>query len=67
MAQAFSKAPLGEGGRFAACIRRVMAFYQKKGRSMTIDRAKAICASIGRRAYGKARFQKMAVAGKKRG
>jgi len=62
---AFSKAPLGQGGRFAACVKRVMGFYQRKGKSMTTDRAKAICSSIGRRAYGKARFQKMAVVGKK--
>jgi len=61
----FSKAPLGAGGRFAACVRRVTGFYQRKGKSMTTARAKAICASIGRRAYGKAGFQAMARAGKK--
>lgn len=62
----FAKAPLGSGARFAACVRRVLAFYRKKGRSMTLARAKAICARIGRRAYGKARFQKMAAAGRRR-
>ncbi len=62
---AFSKAPLGQGGRFAACVRKTLGFYRKKGKSMTTDRAKAICAKIGRTAYGKGRFQKMAVAGKK--
>ena len=65
MAQAFSKASLGEGGRFAACVRRTMAFYEKKGRSMTVDRAKAICAAIGRRAYGAKRMAQMAAAGKR--
>jgi hypothetical protein len=61
----FSKASLGQGGRFAACVRKVLAFYRKKGKSMTTARAKAVCAQIGRRAYGKKRFQKMAAAGRK--
>ena len=63
----FSKAPLGAGGRFAACVRRVMGFYQRKGKSMTTARAKAICASIGRRAYGTKRFAQMAARGRRRG
>jgi len=63
---AFASAPLGEGGRFAACVRKVMAFYEKKGKSMTEERAKAICAKIGREAYGKTKMTKMAVAGRKK-
>ena len=61
----FSKAPLGTGERFKACVKKVMAFYRKKGRPMTEERAEAICSMIGRRTYGKSRFQKMALAGRK--
>ena len=46
----FSKAPLGEGGRFQACM--------KSGKSA------ALCATIGRNTYGKAAFQKLAAKGK---
>jgi len=60
----FSKAKLGTGARFEACVRRVLAFYRKKGRKMTRERAEAICAKIGRKAYGKKRFTKLAVKGR---
>jgi len=55
----------GTGERFAACVSRVMAFYRKKGKSMTEERAKAICAKIGRAKYGKKGMAKMSAAGKK--
>lgn len=64
--KAFSKAKLGTGGRFAACVAKVLSFYRKKGRSITTDRAKAICASIGRKAYGKKAFQALAVRARRR-
>lgn len=50
-------APLGSGGRFAALKKKLA----KKGAS---DPA-ALAASIGRKKYGKAAFQKMGRAGRK--
>lgn len=50
----------GGGGRFAAMV----SGLKKKGKSE--DSAKAIAASIGRKKYGKSRFQEMAAAGKKK-
>jgi len=64
--KAFAKAPLGSGKRFQACVRKVKAFYKKKGRNLSTERAKAICAAIGRRAYGKKKFQQLAVKGRKK-
>ena len=55
---AFSKAPLGQGGRFAACVKKVSA---RGG----VKNPKAVCASIGRNKYGKGRFQKLAARGRK--
>ena len=49
----------GGGGRFAAMV----AGLKKKGKSE--DSAKAIAASIGRKKYGKSKFQEMAAKGKK--
>lgn len=49
----------GGGGRFA----KMVAGLKKKGKSE--DSAKAIAASIGRKKYGKSRFQQMAAKGKK--
>ena len=48
---------LGTGQRFAACVARMT----KKG----ARNPKALCASIGRKKFGKRRFQKLAAAGKK--
>jgi hypothetical protein len=48
----------GGGGRFAAMV----SGLKKEGKSE--DSAKAIAASIGRKKYGKSKFQKMAAAGK---
>jgi len=53
----FGKGKLGAGSRFAACVRKMTARGAKD--------PKALCAYIGRRAYGKKRLQKMAVRGKK--
>jgi hypothetical protein len=49
----------GGGGRFAAMVSKL----KSKGKSE--DSAKAIAASIGRKKYGKSKFQAMAAAGKK--
>lgn len=50
----------GGGGRFA----KMVSGLKKEGKSE--DSAKAIAASIGRKKYGKSKFQAMAAAGKKR-
>jgi len=62
---AFAKAPLGSGERFAACKRKVKAFYAKKGKPISDDRAAAICASIGRKKYGKKKMAQLAAKGRK--
>jgi len=54
------KPPLGTGERFA------MLVSQMKKRGMDDDRAKAIAAAIGRKKYGKSKFQKMAAKGRKK-
>lgn len=51
-----AKPPLGEGGRFRALAAKLAA----KGAT----NPKALAAWIGRRKYGKARFQKLAAEGK---
>jgi hypothetical protein len=50
----------GGGGRFAAMVGKL----KSKGKSE--ESAEAIAASIGRKKYGKSRFQSMAAAGKKK-
>ena len=50
-----SKAKLGSGGRFAAL---------KKKLSGKVDNPDAVAASIGRKKYGKKKFQKLAAKGK---
>ena len=50
----------GGGGQFAKMVDAI----KKTGKS--VSSAKAIAAAAGRKKYGKAKFQKMAVAGKKR-
>lgn len=50
----------GGGGRFAAMVGKL----KSKGKST--ESAKAIAASIGRKKYGKSKFQAMAAAGKKK-
>lgn len=50
----------GGGGRFA----KVVDALKEKG--YPEERARAIAASQGRKKYGKKRFQKMAVTGRKR-
>jgi hypothetical protein len=51
MATPNEKAPLGEGGRFAALAKKV--------------KSKRLAAWIGRKKYGKKRFQALAVKGRK--
>jgi hypothetical protein len=48
----------GGGGRFAAMVKKL----KSKGKSE--ESAKAIAASVGRKKYGKSRFQKMAAEGR---
>jgi len=55
----FSKAPLGSGGRFAACVRKMM----KQGKSA--ESAKRICADIGRKTYGKKKMAQLSAKGRK--
>jgi hypothetical protein len=50
---------LGSGERFKALSSKI----QKAGKSK--EAAKAIAASIGRKKYGKSKFQKLAAKGKK--
>jgi hypothetical protein len=50
----------GGGGRFAKMVNKM------KGEGKSEDSAKAIAASIGRKKYGKSKFQAMAEAGKKK-
>ena len=53
------KARLGAGGRFAT-LKKAIA---KRGK---VRNPGAVAAAIGRKKYGKAKFQKMAAAGRKR-
>lgn len=53
------KAPLGTGARFAWLKRRL-------ARRQDVTDAEALAAWIGRRKYGKARFQKLAARGRRR-
>ena len=50
----------GGGGRFAAMVGKL----KSKGKSE--ESAEAIAASVGRKKYGKSKFQAMAAAGKKK-
>lgn len=50
----------GGGGRFAKMVNKM------KGEGKSEESAKAIAASIGRKKYGKSKFQAMAEAGKKK-
>ena len=50
----------GGGGRFAKMVNKM------KGEGKSEESAKAIAASIGRKKYGKSKFQEMAAAGKKK-
>lgn len=59
MAKPNPKAPLGEGGRFAAFVARLVA----EGKS--VEQAKAIAASAGRKKYGAKRMASMAAKGRK--
>lgn len=50
----------GGGGRFAKLVNKM------KGQGKSEESAKTIAASIGRKKYGKSKFQEMAAAGKKK-
>lgn len=50
----------GGGGRFAKMVNKM------KGQGKSEESAKAIAASVGRKKYGKSKFQEMAAAGKKK-
>lgn len=54
-----AKAPLGQGGRFAALKQKI----QKSGKPA--DSAAAIAASVGRKKYGAGKMASMAAKGKK--
>lgn len=56
MAKPNKNAPVGEGGRFAA----LKAALAKQG---NVTNPGAVAASIGRKKYGKKKFQKMAAKG----
>ena len=55
---AFSRAPLGEGGRFAACVAKV-------SRQPGVYDPEGLCASIGRKKYGAKKMAEMAKAGRR--
>ncbi len=59
MAKPNKKAPLGQGGRFAA----VEAAAKKGG----AKNPAAVAAAVGRKKYGNAKMAKMSAAGKKGG
>jgi len=59
------KGKLGAGSRFKAVVAGVKASNRKKGRKKMQD-PEAVAASIGRKVYGKTKFQQMAAAGRKR-
>lgn len=56
MAKPNPKAPLGQGGRFAAMVQKL------KGK---VSDPKAVAASIGRKKYGVKKFAQLAAAGRK--
>lgn len=58
MAQHGHKAPLGEGGRFRALVGKLRA---KGG----VRSPKAVAAAIGRKKFGKKRFQQLAARGRR--
>jgi hypothetical protein len=53
-----ASAPLGEGSRFAA--------VEKSAKLGGAKNPGAVAAAIGRKKYGKAKFQAMAIAGRKK-
>ena len=58
MAKPNKRAPLGEGGRFAALKGNL-------SRRRAIEEPGALAAFIGRKKYGKGKFQKLAAKGRK--
>jgi len=58
-----AKPKLGSGERFRTMVEKLMS----ENPDWTEEHAKAVAAKIGRKTYGKKRFQKLASAGRKRG
>jgi hypothetical protein len=54
----FGDSPVGSGGRFAECVRTMR-------RRKNVEDPEGLCASIGRKKYGKRRFQEMAAKGRR--
>ena len=75
MARGNAKAPVGEGGRFAALTESIEernrkgpkrpSVAAKRAGGGKIENPGALAAFLGRRKYGKGRFQQMATAGRK--
>ena len=75
MARPNRKAPLGEGGRFAALTQSIEERNRKGPKRSSvaakrpgggkIENPGALAAFLGRKKYGGAKFQKMAAAGRK--
>jgi len=59
---------VGGGGRFTRLTRKLRAKKgtTKAGKSRKVRSPKALAAWIGRKKYGKSKFQKMAAAGRRR-
>jgi hypothetical protein len=60
------KAKLGTGSRFKSLVKNIKKGARHVGRKKIYD-PKAVAAAIGRKKYGKAKFQKMAAAGHRKG
>ena len=75
MARPNRKAPVGEGGRFAALTQSIEERNRKGPKRPSvaakrpgggkIENPGALAAFLGRKKYGKGQFQKMAAAGRK--
>jgi hypothetical protein len=55
-----AKAPVGQGGRFAALTQKL------EGQGKSPESAQKIAAFVGREKYGNSRMQRMATAGRKK-
>lgn len=64
-----SKAPAGEGGRFKALVQKLSSLMDLDvvKEAAKVRDPKALAAAIGRKKYGKTRFQEMAAAGRRKG
>lgn len=55
----FGKSPLGSGGRFQACLKKMT------GKGYSSESAHNICASIGRKKYGAKKMGQLSAKGRK--